>query len=142
MGDVGLGMKLVLPVDAALNLSDANCFDNCGYAVQKVVLFLLGLDALIEAAGNVREAFLKGLLRAARDFVAHEQTNTVNLLPLSVERKQRADLEKARRYVDRLRKLAPVAQIPDGLPIFVAVVDDEQLTSGEAGLPWQVAPPL
>ncbi len=140
MGDVSLGVELVLAIDPTLDFAGADRLDDGCDAVEEVVFLLFGLDAVVEFAGNPRQSFVKRLAGAPRHLVAHQDADAVDLLPLVAQRQQRADLEVAGGDVDGAGELAPVAQVAGGLPVFVAVVDDEQLAAGRALSFWHVRP--
>ncbi len=150
VGDVGLGMKLVALVDAALDLARADRLDNRRNSREKVVFLLLSFEAVVKPGLDSLDSLGKGLPGAARDFVAHQDADRIDLLPLVAQAQEPADLEEARRDVDRLRKPAPVVQVTLHLPVIVAVVDDEQFAAGLAcpprhalrPFPWHDVPSL
>lgn len=100
MGDVGFGVKLVLSVDAAADLSAPQRIDHGSHPVEEIALSLLGLDAVVQTLRDLGKTLVEGLLRSPADLVAHQNTHPVDLLPLSVQREQCADLEIARGDVD------------------------------------------
>lgn len=55
MGDVGLGVEFVLPVDAALDLAGAQRLDNGSHALEEVVLLLLGFEAPVQNGAGHRQ---------------------------------------------------------------------------------------
>ena len=63
MGNVGLGVELVLAVDPALDLTGADGLDNGGDAVQEIVLGLLGFQAGIEPLLTAQPLGKGGLVR-------------------------------------------------------------------------------
>ena len=84
MGDVRLGVKLFLGVDAAFDLATGNGFDNCGNACQKIVLEFFPLNAVIELRFDSRRAFNQRAIGTLGDFVTHQNANFVQFLPLAI----------------------------------------------------------
>ena len=132
VGNVGLGVKLVPLVDPALDLARADRFHDGGNAREEVVFLLLGFQAVVQPRLDLLQSLSKRLLGPARNLVAHEDANRIDLLPLVLQAQQPADLEVARGHVDSLGKSAPVVQVALDLPVIVAVIDDEQFTAGLA----------
>ena len=123
-------MELVLAVDAALDLAVADGLVDGRDAGQEIILLFLGLDAAVELLGDLwhqsREQYLPG---AGGDFVAHQDPDLVQLLPLTIQSQQRADLEVAGGDVEGLRDLRPFAEVVADLPVCIAVVDDEEVAA-------------
>jgi hypothetical protein len=71
----------------------------------------------------------EGVLRAARDFVAHEYPDVVNFLPFVLQRQKGPNLEVASGNVNRLGELAPVVKVPQNLPVVLAVVYDKEFAT-------------
>ncbi len=132
VGDVGLGVELVLLVDPALDLARADRLHDGRNAGEEVVLLLLGFQAVVQPRLDLLQSVGERLLGAARNLVAHEDANGIDLLPLVLQAQQPADLEVARGHVDGLGELAPVVQVALDLPVVVAVIDDEQFAAGLA----------
>jgi hypothetical protein len=85
VGDVRLGVELVLSIDAAFDLLRADGLDDRRNAFEERILGLLAFKALIEASLNPAQRFLKRLLRSSSDLVAHEDADVIDLLPLAFE---------------------------------------------------------
>ena len=60
---------------------------------------------------------------------AHQDPDLLELLPLAVEREQRADLEVAGGDVERLRDAGPLLEVAEAGPAGDAVVDDEEVAA-------------
>ena len=131
--DVGLGVELVLSVDAAENLPAADAFGDGRDADKEVIALLLAFQARVQVADGPRQPLLEGILRAKGNLAAHEDAELIDLLPLIGQGQQRADLEVAGGDVDLAGELAPVVEVLADLPLGVAVVDDEQFTARLAG---------
>ena len=103
-----------------------------GNAGQEVVLLLFGFQAVVQPRLDLLQPVGERLLGAARNLVAHEDADGIDLLPLVLQAQQAADLEVAGGHVDGLGELAPVVQVALDLPVVVAVIDDEQFAAGLA----------
>ena len=131
VGDVGLGVELRLCVGAALDLTGLQRLDDRGDAFEEVVPTLLDFDGVIELASDAVDKDAPG---AWGDLIAHENPDLVELLPLAIEREQRAHLEVSGGDVERVRNVAPLAQILPNLPFGIGVVDDEEIATLAARL--------
>ena len=130
VGDVGLGVELVLVVDTALDLPGAKRGEDRGDPVQEGVRLLVVLDALVEAVERLRPDRLEnGLASPVGGLGAHQDPDLVEPLPPAVEGEQGADVEVPRRDVERLRDAGPLLQVPEPGPAGDAVVDDEELAA-------------
>ncbi|WP_394757453.1 hypothetical protein, partial [Rhodoferax sp.] len=88
-------MKFFLGVNAALDLAAFNGLDDSGHTGEKVVFLFLALNAVIEETFNADYAVHQRALGSLTDLVTHEDANLVQLLPLAIQRQQRANLEIA-----------------------------------------------
>ena len=128
--DVGLGVELVLVVDAALDLPRAQRLEDRRDAVEEGVGVLVGLDAAVEDLDGARSHGLEQrLARAVRRLGAHQDPDLVERLPLAVEGEQRADLEVAGGDVERLGDAGPLLEVAEPGPARDAVVDDEEVAA-------------
>ena len=125
MRDAGLGVELVLAIDAALDLARTDGGDDGRHTRQEIVLRLFAFQAGIETLRDLFQAFRESPFRPHRDLVAHQDAEAIDRLPLFTQCEQRADLEVARRNVDGLRVFAPLREVGAHFPIRVAVIDDE-----------------
>ncbi len=75
--------------------SGPDTLNDGGHADQEVVLLLFALDALIKVLLDLFQAANKGVLRAGRHLVPHEDSELIDLLPLVLEGQESADLEMA-----------------------------------------------
>src|SRR5215204_1492433 len=99
MGNVSLGVELLLGVDIALDLAIADSLHYRGHARKEVVLLLFSLYTLVQVLGYDRlDTFEKSLLGALGDLVSHEDSQLVQLLPLTIESQESADLKVSRGY--------------------------------------------
>src|SRR5262245_29208779 len=127
MCDVRFGVEFFLAVDTALDFFRPDRLDNRRNALEKVVLLFLGLEAGVEAGFDTLQPLDECGPGPPGNFIPHENSNSINLLPFAVEGEERSDFEVARGDVDGLRDLAPVVEIAEDLPVVVAVIDDEEL---------------
>lgn len=85
LGDVGFGVEFVLAIDAAEDLARADAFDDGRDAGEEIVLEFLFLQAVVEAGRDLLHPLGEGLAGALADLVAHEDADSVHLLPLVLE---------------------------------------------------------
>lgn len=133
MRDVGLRVELGLAIDATLDLAGADGVHDRRNADEEIVLFFRVFQAVVERGGDFLESRFECCLGPHRALVAHEDADVIDLLPLVLQREQRADFEVPRGDVEPLGDLTPVVKVAEYLPVFVAVIDDEQLAPRDAG---------
>ena len=105
--DVGLGVELVLAVDAALDLSRAKASTIAGTPARKSFFAFSDFHASVESlSGDVLQT-LGTRVCPQRNLVAHEDAEAVDRLPLVFEARSAADLEIAGGDVDGMGDLAP-----------------------------------
>lgn len=130
MGDVGLGVELVLVVDTAFNLASTERVQNRRDPVEERVGFLVLLDALVELDKSPRpDGFMDSLPSPKGGLRAHQYPDLVEPLPLAVECKKCANLEVPRRDVKRLGDARPFLQVSEPGPARDAVVHYEELAA-------------
>jgi hypothetical protein len=96
------------------------------HAAEERVLCLLLFDTRIETVLSASAHRLqKRLSGPAAHLIAHENADLLDLLPLTVEFEESADLEEAGCDVKPVRDATPLAQISQTRPARDAVVDDE-----------------
>src|SRR6267378_4237820 len=121
-------MKLGLVIHAALDLPRLQRVENRGGPSKKWVLVLDNFDALVELVGRLGHHGLdKRLASPMTRLGTHQNPNLLERLPLAIEGKQGAELEVARRDVERLRDLGPLLQVAKPRPARDAVIDDKQV---------------
>ena len=130
MGEVTLGVELVLPIDAALDFTGTQGLDHGRNSGKEIIRFFFTLDAGVQRGRDFSQALLKSALGPLRNLIAHQKANGVQLLPLILEGKKRAYFKIARRNINRLRQLAPVRKVIADLPLAIAVIDDEEFRGG------------
>ena len=89
MSEVRLGVEFILAVDPATDLTRSDRFDDRGDAGQEIVLLLLRLQAGVETVGGGGQARRERRLGPQRDFVAQENANLLDRLPLFAECQER-----------------------------------------------------
>ena len=129
--DVRLGVELVLVVDAALDLAGSQRLEDrrarrggTGWRPCRPRCSRRGIST-----ARCSHRLEQRLPRAMRRLRAHQDPDLVELLPLAVEREQRADLEVARGDVERLRDPGPLLEVAEPGPARDAVVDDEEVAA-------------
>ena len=55
MRDVRLGVEFVFAINAALDLARAQRLDDRGHPGEKIILQFLGLNAVVQMAGHLRD---------------------------------------------------------------------------------------
>jgi hypothetical protein len=131
-------MKLFLAIDATGDLARSEALDNIWYTFQKLISFFLYFDTLVEMALGLVEGLKECTFGARRDLTTHQDAELINFLPLIIESQQRANLEVAGSTVNSLGNLAPVVEIPNYLPIHVAVIDNEKFAASRASAIWHL----
>ena len=120
MGDVGVGVELVLVVDTAFDLRGAERVEDpriAGTPRRKGFGSLVLLNAAVEPVERLRpDRVDDGLPSPTGGLRAHQDPNLVELLPHAVEGEQGADLEVSGRDVERLRDAGPLLQVPEPGP--------------------------
>ena len=125
--DVCLGMKLVLVVDGTLNLAGLHCLDNRLYAGEKRIGSFVVFEPVVDDLLCARsDGFEHRFVGAMGDFVTHQDADFVKFLPVTVELKQRADLEVAGGDVEFGCEFTPFAQVLNTAPAAFGVINDEQ----------------
>ena len=104
--------------------------------MQEIILGLFRVKARVEFYSSVSEAVRKRAMGPSRDFITHENSNSVQLLPFTVQRQERTYFKITSGDIYGLGELAPIMQIADDFPVLIAVVNDEQLASRFACLFW------
>ena len=134
--EIAFGVELVAAIDAAANLAVAEGRDDGRDAREEVVFFFFLFEAAVESRLNLCEAGGERGLGPLGDFVAHQNADRIDLLPLVLQREQRTDLEIAGRDVDGLRQRTPIAQVTNDLPVVIAIIDDKKFAASFAGTAW------
>ena len=130
MGDVGLGVELVLVVDATLDLAGFQSLQQSRNSMQKRVGGLVGFDTAIEILnGPVTDSIQHGLSSSLGHLRSHQDANLLQGLPFAIEGEERADLEKTGGYVKALGNACPFFKVAEPGPAGDAVVDNEKVTA-------------
>ena len=127
VGDVCLGVELLFCVNPALDFSAGDGLHDGRNPRQKIVFGFFALNAVVELAGDTGNAFCKRAVGSFGDFVAHEDANLVELLPLPVQRQQGAYLKVARGNVEPRGDFRPFGEVAEHLPFVIAVVNDKKI---------------
>ena len=76
---------------------------------------------------DVLKAREQRLLGTLGNFVPHENADLVQLLPLAIEREQRADFKIPSGDIKTVGEISPIVKVATDLPVLVAVVYDEEV---------------
>ena len=127
VGDVCLGVELLFGVNPTLDFPAGNGLHDGRNTRQKIIFGFFALNAVVELAGDTGNAFCKRAVGSFGDFVAHEDANLVELLPLPVQRQQGAYLKVARGNVEPRGDFRPFGEVAEHLPFVIAVVNDKKI---------------
>ena len=125
--DVGLGVELVAVIDATLDLTRAEGFKDGGNAMQERIRLLVLLETSVESFERLpTDRFQESLPGPVGRLSPHEDADSVETLPLSIQGEKGTDLEVPGGDVERLGDAGPFLQVPESGPSRNAVVDDEE----------------